>query len=226
MIMSFRKHTYAIIFFLFAYNCNLCAQGIESKLSGFSFDLVTPFYTNAPRYTFGYYQSISNKWLLTGEYGTGKQGINLFEGERLGSAYRSEEYRFQVLHKLTPANDYRASLYYIGLEIGKLNHTDIYFDRAYTNEEGNAFDYDSADYERSRWTVFLQGVHVHRFTKSLGLQLNIGFGLKDRKVTFDNIDNPEPIRGVRALLRSVNLSKNGWHSSVSIGARLLWNINW
>lgn len=156
------------------------------KKSEVTFNLLSPIMSMAPRYSVGYYHQLKPNLKVGLTVGYGNKNWSILKGDYdTFEKYQLWELRPEVsylyrLNKKTP--------HFVSLEFFYIQHTDVFHtDRYY--RDGYVFVFDQADYKRVKSGFNVNYGMQISLAPNFGLIPQIGLGIKNRMVSFDNLIN-------------------------------------
>lgn len=185
------------LFFLLL-NINLFAQDSLRKHQ-VQFSLNTFSVSDVPRYSFGYFYPINEKYSVGGSIGFGSNSIlvgavgNKTWTEIVGKPqqdYRIFEIRPEIQKHFRKS---KKTPHFIGLQFQYLYHTDTFHERVryYTSQVDYRVNADYGEFLRIKYGVLFEyGMHIHfNKNKSWGLVPKLGIGVKNRYTKYKNLKN-------------------------------------
>lgn len=151
----------------------------------------------APRWTLGVIIPIKEKWFVGLDVGYGnKKSIIGFSKStnRVDNEYKLWEIRPQIYYLLTSEVHFKS---YISVELFYINHKDVFVnnnellqEERYIYNNKVFIKYDQANYLRKKYGLNLNYGIIATIWRQLGINFNLGLGIRDRQVSFTNIINP------------------------------------
>lgn len=142
-----------------------------------------------PRFTVGYIKPITPKYYIGLEVGYGNKDLSLLFPDEEGAVkddFKLWEIRPQFYYIFNPAARTKK---YISAELFYIDHSDTFSNDIYYSE-GIQYRYEQADYSRKKYGLNVNfGMFLH-LSKNVGFNFEGGLGLRQRKVSFENIVNP------------------------------------
>lgn len=173
-------------------NQNTTEDFPNAKASYLTFDLATPIDPIAPRYRFGYIQSLSKNWRIGADLGYGSENttVRLYDIDESDN-YRLLEARIEGYHIFNPT---RKVNHYISGEVYLVNHReDIEHDYYNIKNRDIRIRYDYGEYQREKYGVNLKYGVMIPFGSKVGMNIYVGAGPSTRNITFTNLVNAEEI---------------------------------
>lgn len=139
------------------------------------------------RYNVGYMYELDNHWWVGAELAYGNSritppGPTYFVGEN-----RAFEIRPEVFYSLAPQS---ALKHFVSAEVFYLNQTGKSFSGNYYDENNHYYSFSSADYKRTKYGLNINyGILLTKKTSWFGFMPKIGFGIRQRNISFSNIEN-------------------------------------
>ncbi len=181
----------SIVFSLFSFINGNAQSNIDNKSSENSyitFNLFSPINNLNPRWRVGYIKPINEKWKIGLDAGYGNRNISLTGlRTKIGENYQLWEIRPELYYILKPD---RKTKNYFSLELFFINHKDVFYDDYFYTENNGAFSYDKANYFRKKYGFNLKYGFIIYSKKRVGFNVYTGLGLRFRKNTFSNVENP------------------------------------
>lgn len=176
-----------LLIFIFALSSPFSAQSEDYK----SIITVSAF---APlrdqRYNVGYVRKLSERWWIGAEIAYGADGltpINIgnFEGEN-----RIFEIRPEVFYSLAPQSRLK---HLVSAEAFYLNQSGKGVSGNYYDRNDNYYFFTSADYKREKYGFNINySILLHRETSWFGFMPKIGFGIRQRNISYKNMIDKMP----------------------------------
>lgn len=142
-----------------------------------------------PRWTLGYTQKISNRWWAGIQMGYGNFWLSVHgrQGDFLTKDYTLFEVRPAIFFDLAPQSRVKVLVSAEGFYINHKDHfgSEWYYDKSNLTY----YEYDSADYKRIKTGANLNFNIMFPLGKRFKLWHEIGGGVRNRKVSFDNMIN-------------------------------------
>ncbi len=194
---------YRLLLFLFLF-CNIyvvTAQKNQSNQVKFSektlqqnyvtLNVLSPLNPLLPRYRAGYFQRIATKWAASIDVGYGDKNISL-KTDRQGTNYQLFEIRPEFYYTYKDIG----TSHYISMELFYIKTSDTFQDETYVPENSNReFEYDQADFDRGKIGFHIKSGHIFRISDDLRLNLYYGIGIRQRKIQYSNVKNPQELDG-------------------------------
>lgn len=142
------------------------------------------------RYNVGYIRKLSERWWIGTELAYGADGltpINIgnYEGEN-----RIFEIRPEVFYSLAPQSRVK---HFVSAEAFYLNHVGKGVSGNYYERNGDYYFFSSADYKREKYGVNINySILLHRETSWFGFMPKIGFGIRQRNISYRNMIDKMP----------------------------------
>jgi hypothetical protein len=163
----------------------------NANRSYITFDLSTPINLVAPRYRFGYINSLSENWRIGIDLGFGSEWTTwkyIINDDN--DDYLLVEGRFELYHILNPTK--RVNIYISG-EAYYIYQEEVYYFGEYEPEDQDFYiRYDRADFRRQKYGINMKFGVMIPFGEYVGMNAYIGAGPRVRDVTFSNVVNPVP----------------------------------
>ncbi|WP_185287251.1 hypothetical protein [Chryseobacterium lactis] len=147
----------------------------------------TPF--RDQRYNVGYMRKINERWWIGGElgYGTDKitpVNIGNFEGKN-----RIFEIKPEVFYSLAPQSRLK---HFVSAEAFYLQQTGKDVSGTYYDENDVYYSFSSADYKRTKYGLNINySILLHKESSWFGFMPKIGFGIRQRNVSYTNMTGRE-----------------------------------
>lgn len=147
----------------------------------------TPF--RDQRYNVGYMRKIDERWWIGGElgYGTDKitpVSIGNFEGKN-----RIFEIKPEVFYSLAPQSRLK---HFVSAEAFYLQQTGKDVSGMYYDENNVYYSFSSADYKRTKYGLNINySILIHKESSWFGIMPKIGFGIRQRNVSYTNMTGRE-----------------------------------
>lgn len=174
-----------VMFFIYD---NGFAQFDTQKKNELALNLINPTLSMSPRYNLGYYYHLKSNLKLGLTLGYGDKGTSfLADNPDTFDDYQLWEFRPELsylyrLNKKTP--------HFISFEVFYIRHNDVFYNENYF-EGSYVFSFDRADYKRIKSGFNINyGMQVS-LASNFGVIPQIGLGLKNRMVSFDNLINEQ-----------------------------------
>ncbi len=154
-----------------------------------SLNLTSYLVTQSPRWTAGYTHKVSRRWWAGVEAGYGSFWLSVHgrESDFLTKDYNLFEIRPSVYFDLRPTSKIK---HLLSAELFYIHHTDHFVSEWYHDKsESVYYQYDSADFKRVKTGVNLNLNTIYYLGKKLVLWQQIGVGIRNRKVTYNNMVN-------------------------------------
>lgn len=170
---------------LFIFNKGFAQFDVKKK-NEMTLSLVNPTLSMSPRYNVGYYYHLKPNLKVGLTVGYGNKGISLItDNPDTFNNYQLWEFRPEVsylyrLNKKTP--------HFISFEVFYIRHTDVFYNDRYY-EEGYVIVFDQADYNRIKSGFNVNYGMQISLAPNFGMIPQVGLGLKNRVVSFDNFIN-------------------------------------
>ncbi len=185
-------------------------QNNSYKLATFS--IFTPTFSLAPSYTFGYMQSLNDRFGVGGEIGYGDYATS-FGLAKDGNDYISTELFYNLKKSGKIKNLLSGEIYYI-------NHSDVRENSNFISEDEKGFSFYSADYKRIKFGFNLNYNILWYFTPHFILIPKIGVGFKFKSISYSNISGLEstkyPDYGFIVDNTHLILNKEGSNTNVNL----------
>ena len=194
-------------------------QNNSYKLATFS--IFTPTFSLAPSYTFGYMQSLNERFGIGCEIGYGDYATS-FGLAKDGNDYIYKNYKYykistELFYNLKKSGKIQNLL---SGEIYYINHSDVRENSNFITEDEKGFSFYSADYKRIKFGFNLNYNILWYFTPHFILMPKIGFGLKLKSVSDSNISGLEsaeyPDYGFIVDNTHLILNKEGSNTNVNL----------
>lgn len=162
----------------------------EPAKSMVTVSLFSPLLNYAPRWNVGYIKKINERYWVGIDFGYGNANtaVNFAKsGKWIHDNYQLFEIRPEIYYDLNPKSKLK---HLISVEFFYINHKDSFKNSTFldTNENSN-YHYDTADYSRIKSGLNLNYNMIFNIYKNLAFMQKIGFGFKQRNVTYTNIVN-------------------------------------
>ena len=193
----------------------LNSQYIFSNI--FSF---TPIYGGNQRITLGYLIQTNDKWMYGLELGYGDYSLlykdarsheGIDKGYQLFEIRPSINYLFDTSSGINPY--IAAELFYISQKDVFVNNTEYLRSKRYINNGSiePALIYDKANFSRKKYGLNLNAGVLVKIIKRIGINANIGLGLRNREISYKNTVNTEEITApdINGFRRSLHLLETG-----------------
>ncbi|MGH1516188.1 hypothetical protein [Chryseobacterium sp. JK1] len=147
------------------------------------------------RYNVGYMRKINERWWIGGElaYGTGKitpVNIGNFEGKN-----RIFEIKPEVFYSLAPQSRLK---HFVSAEVFYLKQTGKDISGTYYDENDVYYSFSSADYKRTKYGVNINySILLHKESSWFGFMPKIGFGIRQKNISYANMTGREEIDAPR-----------------------------
>jgi hypothetical protein len=157
-----------------------------------TFNGLTPFAFDTPRYRLGYTHGFSEHIHAEVQVGYGSENttFNITNSASfVGDSYSLFEILPQITYIFNPAEKLN---YYLAIQGVYLNHKNRYFNENYFDRDlGVNISYDEAEYDREKIGVnVLTGFYTPLGDSPFGIDIFIGFGVRSRTNTYSNLVNP------------------------------------
>lgn len=194
-----------------------------------STSVITPTIYLAPRLNIGVVQQISEKWLIGLDFEYGSYDLLLLKDQRnytyIDKSYSSKAIRPHLYYVISSDAKIKK---FVSLDMTFVRHTDalnsILKNNIRTYLHGEEYSYDQADYSRRKISLNLNYGLQANISKRFSVITYVGVGMKKRKVTYSNIQNPisEGIRSDAGIYISPDgfMENMGKHSTPSFNTDL------
>lgn len=187
------KHNFLLLCILFFCMISVNAQNEKSpeniNFNNYSYLSINPLSNinlYIPRLRIGYIQNINDSWKAGLDLGFGNNATSFFD-INLGENYRIWEVRPELYYFT------RSQKTYISTEIFYINHKDVFMDEFYSPSDDESTNYDQANYQREKYGINFKYGFLFNSKRKITFNLYTGLGLRIRKNTFSNIQNPKEI---------------------------------
>lgn len=161
---------------------------INKSRSIISLGLLTPVYSQAPRWDLGYIYKINTRYWVGIELGYGNKNLNIngFPGDdNTEKDYQLFEIRPSVYYDLRPTGKLK---HLASVELYYINHTDTFYTDWYHDKDVPMwYRYEKADYTRHKYGLNVNYNLLYNFGKHFSLMQTIGVGIKIRDVKYTDV---------------------------------------
>jgi hypothetical protein len=162
--------------------------------NGISFNLVTPFDPNFPRFRLGYTRFISENWSHTLQIGYGSHIVfpdsTFYYNHPLENNYKLWEIRSEGRYYFIGMREH--FMPYMGLDIFYIHHTQTMDHSSFLTTTGTELTYERADYKRIKAGFNIVMGAVIRFNKVLAMEPYAGVGVRMRNNLYYNVEGLTP----------------------------------
>jgi len=179
---------FRIVLLLIFIGTNLQAQDSLQRHI-ISLNTISYLGSQVPRWTAGYTTKIADRWWAGTEigYGTFWLSVHGRENDFLTRDYKLIEVRPQIYYDLRARGKLK---HLLSAELFYINHTDrLRSDWYYGETAAVYYEYDAARYKRVKTGVNINLNTIYYLGKKFVLWQQIGAGIRNRKVSFSDLDN-------------------------------------
>lgn len=155
-----------------------------------SFNLVTPFDPNFPRFRVGYTRFISDHWSHTIQIGYGSEWMfpdsAFYYNHPIENNYRLWEIRSEGRYYISGMREHLMP--YVGLDMFYINHRQTMYNSSFVSTNETEWTYEKADYKRTKAGFNIVMGAVIRFNRVLAMESYVGAGVRMRNNSYYNVD--------------------------------------
>ncbi|HLO61197.1 MAG TPA: hypothetical protein VK179_20775 [Bacteroidales bacterium] len=159
-----------------------------------SFNLVTPFDLNFPRFRLGYTNFFSDHWSHSIQVGFGSHMIfpdsTFYYNHPLEDNYKLWEIRSEGRYYVSGMREH--VMPYVGLDIFYIHHTQTMHNSSFIATNGTEWTYGTADYLRRKAGFNIIGGAVFRMNRILAIETYGGVGVRMRNNSYYNVESLTP----------------------------------
>lgn len=157
--------------------------------------------SGSPRYTLGYLYEFNSRWQIGLEFGYGTYaflGSDSRKRKGIENDYKLVEWRPRINYILDTSSKIKpyvsSEFFYINQKDKFINDTESLRNSRYINNglenDGMVTFYDSANFSRIKYGVNFNIGFLWEIWKKIGLNYNLGLGIRNRNIQYSNITNP------------------------------------
>jgi hypothetical protein len=142
------------------------------------------------RYNVGYMRKLSERWWIGTELAYGANGITPINTGSFEGKNRIFEIRPEVFYSLAPQSRLK---HFVSAEAFYLNHVGKGISGNYYDRNDEYYYFNSADYKREKYGLNINySILLHRETSWFGFMPKIGFGIRQRNISYKNMVDKMP----------------------------------
>ncbi|MFY1045589.1 hypothetical protein [Chryseobacterium sp. GP-SGM7] len=186
---------YLLLVFIYVFSSPFFAQSGDYK-SMITVSVFAPL--RDQRYNVGYIRKLSERWWIGGEVAYGTDGLTPIKIGDFDGKSRIFEIRPEVFYSLAPQSRLK---HFVSAEAFYLNHFGKNVSGNYYDRNEDYYSFTSSNYNRIKYGFNINySILLHKKTSWFGFMPKIGFGLRQRKISYTNMDgkmpNDPPIDGL------------------------------
>lgn len=171
-----------LLFFILTLSNQFSAQSEDYK-SIITVSTFSPF--RDQRYNVGYIQKLSERWWIGVEIAYGADGLTPISIGNFEGKNRIFEIRPEVFYSLSPQSRLK---HFVSAEVFYLNQSGKGVSGNYYERNDDYYFFDSADYRREKYGLNINyAILLHRETSWFGFMPKIGFGIRQRNISYSNM---------------------------------------